>query len=288
MAVLTDSVSVSVPVHLRSKPLLKRILKKAPISAFFIGFIFSWQAQSKTNHCPQLNDIAPNQLTTATVKWVVDGDTLHTEQGEKLRLLHINAPEINPKSTKPAEPYALDAKAKLRQLAGKGRTIYWLSDSRAQDKYGRTLALVFNDKQQFVNAELIAAGLAHTLVLPPNDKYWQCIKTAEIQAAKATAGIWSDKLTAFITPSQAKPKQGFQLIRGQISQIKDSRRYRWLILQQNLWVGIPRQRLDYFNLQAIQFKVGEQLAVRGYVYHSHGKKRLKLNHPAMLYQDFAE
>lgn len=283
---LTDSVSVSVHVHLRSKPLLNRILEKALISAFFIVFNLACQSQPAANQCPKLEEIAKNKWNVSTVKWIVDGDTLHTEQGEKLRLLHINTPEINPNSKKPAEAYSIAAKERLIALAGKGQTIYWLSDNRLKDKYGRHLALVFNHTKEFVNARLVADGFAHALVLPPNQKYWQCIKTAELEAARFQRGIWSKSPKIFKTPKQAKPKQGFQLIGGQISQVKDTRKYRWLILQDTLWVGIPRKQFQFFSNESINLKVGDELRLRGYVYQSHGKNRVKLNHPAMLYQDF--
>lgn len=278
-AVLTDSVNVSVHVHLRSNSLNIRILKKALIGAFFIALCTT--AQAEAGHCPKLADMPQNRLKMATVEWIADGDTLHTTQGDKLRLLHINAPEINPKSKKPAEPLAIEAKLKLSQLAGKKQTIYWFNDSRKKDKFGRQLALIFNQRHQFINAELVSAGLAHTLVIPPNQRYWQCIKSAEQQAINGKLGIWAD--ASFTSASQAKPNQGFQLVKGKISKIKDSRRFRWLILEDNLWVGIPKKQIPLFSHENSRMGVGDELRLRGYVYQAHGEKRVKLNHPAMLF-----
>ena len=277
--VLTDSVNVSVHVHLRSNSLNIRILKKALIGAFFIALCIT--AQAEPEYCPQLSDIPQNKLKVATVEWIADGDTLHTTQGDKLRLLHINAPEINPKSKKPAEPLAIEAKLKLSQLAGKKQTIYWFNDSRQKDKFGRELALIFNHKRQFINAELVSAGLAQTLVIPPNQVYWQCIKSAEQQAINDKRGIWSG--ASFTSASQAKPNQGFQLVKGKISKIKDSRRYRWLILEDSLWVGLPRKQMSLFSDKKFKMNLGDEIKLRGYIYKAHGEKRVKLNHPAMLF-----
>jgi len=288
---LTDSVSVSVLVHSTSNlRLLNRFSKKTLISVFFIVCCFLFQLQAIAQTCPTLDGFDQSELKSGAVDWVPDGDTIHTSKGNRLRLLHINAPETN--ATKPiaAEPMALQAKNELIRLIGESKAIYWLNDKRIKDKYGRELALVFNQAGDLINAQLVASGMAHILLIPPNDLFWRCMTAAEKKARRQSKGIWNFKVFRAKRVRQAgssknaplKANQGFQLLSGKITQIKQTRNNRWLVLDDHLWVGIPNKNLELFAAEKIKFTQGKMVTLRGYVYHSYGKFRLKLKHPAML------
>jgi micrococcal nuclease len=268
--------------------MLFKLIKKVLLSAFFIA-CYSSQAHAINlpKGCPQLSQLKQSNeakaLKQEQLQWLADGDTIYTQSKQKLRLLHINTPELNPKSAKPAEPLAAQAKSYLKHLLGKNSTFYWLSDRRNKDKYQRKLALVFNQQGIFVNAALVAKGLAHTLLMPPNTQYWQCIKEAEKQARKASLGIWALNQYQAKAVNAIEPYQGFQLVSGKISQVINSKKYRWLVLNEHLWVGIKRKDFHYFSAKQLELKVGDKLTLRGYTYRSHKKLRMKLEHPAMLY-----
>jgi len=227
----------------------------------------SEEGLSASINCPNFNQLNKASLQSSQVDWLPDGDTIHLKNGHKLRLLHINTPEMKPKQwskTNKAEPFAKEAKEHLKDLIGSSNKVYWLLD-------------------QFINAELTAKGLAHTLIIPPNDRYWQCIHDQQNQARQNKQGLWKLASSKAKKVSEIKPDQGFQSVEGQITQIDDSRKYRWLIINKKLWVGIPRDNLSYFSQQQLnQFKTGHQLSLKGYIYQSHGKLRVKLNHPGML------
>lgn len=261
--------------------------KKVLLSTFFVAltflssFLFSATANSIAS-CPKLADLTTSKLHSDSVSWVVDGDTLHTTGGKKLRLLHINAPEFNPNKKRPVEYFATESQKKLSQLAPKGSTIFWTYDHDMKDSYGRDLAFVFNQKGQFVNQQMVISGNAQTLVVPPNQKYWRCINDSEKTAIKLLSGMWQNTSQVWVPAKKLTNQSRFQLTSGTITRVVDSKKYRWLILDDNLWVGIKRRDFKYFAQQALNFKVGERLSLKGYIYHSYGHLRLNIRHPSMI------
>ena len=87
---------------------------------------------------------------------VVDGDTVVTASGEKVRLMHFDAPEVRGECPR-ERAMAQQASAMLQQLAASGLTL----ERRGRDRYGRTLATAKTPAGGDVAATLIRAGLAH-------------------------------------------------------------------------------------------------------------------------------
>ena len=264
--------------------MLNKYLKKTLFSVFFIACCFSRLSLAGIGeNCPQLSGLNKADIHSATVDWIPDGDTIHTKSGLKLRLLNINTPEINPTSNKPAEPFSKAAQKRLAELIDSSDKFFWIADKRKKDKYKRELAYVFNSEGLFLNAQLVSEGLAHTLVIPPNQAYWRCITESEKKAFKNKQGIWSHAKSKTIKAAQVKPNQGFQLVSGKITQIIDSKKNRWLVLDKYLWVGIARKDFKNFKAKKLEFKMGEIISLRGYAYKSYDKLRMKLRHPAMVF-----
>jgi endonuclease YncB( thermonuclease family) len=265
--------------------MLNKYLKKTLFSVFFITCCFSELSLANLpSACPSLASIEKVNVQSAKVDWIPDGDTIHTASGVKLRLLNINSPEINPKSNKPPEPLSKSAQKRLLQLIGPSNQIFWVRDKRIKDKYKRELAYVFNNDGLFLNAQLALEGLAHTLVIPPNQNYWSCIVKAEGQAFKNNIGIWKHAYFQAKSVTQVLPNQGFQLVTGKITQIIDSNKYRWLVLDNRLWVGISRKNFQYFEAADLNYSIGDTISVRGFAYNSHNELRMKLQHPAMIFK----
>jgi endonuclease YncB( thermonuclease family) len=264
--------------------MLNQYLKKTLFSVFFIAYCFSIDCiAALPTSCPSLSSLKKAELHSAEVDWVPDGDTIHTKNGLKLRLLNINTPEINPTSKLAAEPFSKAAQKRLVALIGPSNKVFWITDKRKKDKYKRELAYVFNSAGLFINAQLASEGLAHSLVILPNQNYWLCISESEKQAFKNNRAIWSHSKFQPKTTSQVKPKQGFQLVSGKITQIINSKKNRWLILDQSLWVGIARKDFNNFNAEQLKLKIGDTITLRGYAYYSYEKLRMKLRHPAMIF-----
>jgi hypothetical protein len=115
------------------------------------------------------------------VSRVIDGDTVELSNGEKVRLIGINAPEIE-------EFFGEDAKNFLARLV-EGKMVYLETDYIERDEYGRKLAFLFLDGRN-INVEIVRNGLAHTFDLGKISKYINDLKEAESYAKTNQIGIW--------------------------------------------------------------------------------------------------
>ncbi|MFN3477335.1 MAG: thermonuclease family protein [Candidatus Methylomirabilales bacterium] len=129
------------------------------------------------------------------VKRVIDGDTILLQNGERVRYIGINAPEVN-HSPRGAEPLGREAKEANRRLV-EGKRVRLEFDSERRDKYGRLLAYVFLEDGTFVNGWLVERGLAKAVSYPPNLKYQDLLKKLEQEARKKQLGVWADAPSAF-------------------------------------------------------------------------------------------
>jgi len=255
-----------------------RILKKALIGAFFYACALTvWAAAD----CPQFDARVKRTLAQDTVARVVDGDTLHTRNGAKLRLLHINTPELNIGKAIPPEALGKEAQHRLAELVPVGSRVFWQTDKRKQDKYSRILALVFNAKGDFVNQQMIASGLAHSLFIAPNFAYWRCIREAERRAKQQKLGLWRLDSGRAVPAHLVKANLGFQLVSGVITAVEKSRRNTWYVLDNRLWLGVAHKDRRHFA-NRLTLKPGQRMAFRAYVYYSNNKLRAKIQHPAQL------
>lgn len=112
---------------------------------------------------------------------VLDGDTIETSSGEKIRYLGINTPEKG-------QPFANEA-TKFNQDLVSGKKIDLEFDVQTKDRYGRTLAYVFTSGI-FVNLEIVKKGLAVSETIQPNVKHQDEIVNAQKDARDKCLGIW--------------------------------------------------------------------------------------------------
>ena len=133
---------------------------------------------------------APPQA--ALVVQVVDGDTLVLAGGIKVRVLGIDAPEME-RDGQPADFLAHKAKATLAELT-LDRTVSLSYDRLRYDHYGRLLAYLFLPDHTLVNAELVRRGLAWVYFIAPNLRYQKDLLTAQQEAIEAQRGVWQQLL----------------------------------------------------------------------------------------------
>lgn len=127
-------------------------------------------------------------LLEVRVAQVLDGDTVVLEDGRKVRLLGIDAPELE-KEGQPAEFLGYKAKKVLADLA-LGQKVRLEFDELKYDRYGRTLAHLFLPDGTHLNRELVRQGLARVYVIPPNLRYRAEILAAQREAIEARRGLW--------------------------------------------------------------------------------------------------
>jgi micrococcal nuclease len=124
---------------------------------------------------------------------VIDGDTLVLAGGQRVRVLGIDAPELE-KDGRPAEFLAHRAKAMLSELT-QGKVLRLEYDQLRYDHYGRLLAYLFLPDGSLVNAEMVRAGMAHVYFHAPNLRHRESLLAAQREAMEARRGLWQKPLT---------------------------------------------------------------------------------------------
>lgn len=125
---------------------------------------------------------------------IVDGDTFWvndgTENGVKVRLIGIDAPETRKVKGKLPDPFGKQSTAYLKKLIGNQQVRLEFDVSRT-DQYGRTLAYAYLPDGTFINADMVKNGYAMIMTVPPNVKY--AIEFAKLQEAARMRrkGLWN-------------------------------------------------------------------------------------------------
>ncbi len=124
----------------------------------------------------------------AVVAHVIDGDSIRLADGREVRYIGIDAPEMR-NIYGEREPWAQEAAdANVRLVAGKQvRLERELSDT---DRYGRLLRHV-HINGTWVNGELVRAGLAGLLPVPPNVEKAERLAALQAEAQRAQRGMWA-------------------------------------------------------------------------------------------------
>ena len=136
------------------------------------------------------------------MRHVSDGDTLVLENGEKVRLIGVDTPELSddPRNNDSARRNRLDKKT-VGNFAKKakdfteslvaGRPIRLEYDWQRTDKYGRTLAYVYREEDGLlVNAEIIRQGYGFPIVYFIFDRKDEFRKLGN-EARHARRGMWA-------------------------------------------------------------------------------------------------
>jgi endonuclease YncB( thermonuclease family) len=131
------------------------------------------------------------------VKRVVDGDTIETEGGSKVRYIGIDTPEtVDPGGS--AECFGEEASKYNRELV-EGKEVRLEKDVSETDKYGRLLRYVWIG-DSMINEILVREGYARSTTYPPDVKYQDRFREAEKLAREENLGLWS-KCVASPTPT---------------------------------------------------------------------------------------
>lgn len=99
---------------------------------------------------------------TVFVTEIFDGDTVRARDGEVIRYLGIDTPEMNYGKGRP-QPGAVEATARNRQLVYQKKIVLLIHPMERKDAYGRTLAYLLldeGDEYAGVNHMLVAEGHA--------------------------------------------------------------------------------------------------------------------------------
>ena len=119
---------------------------------------------------------------------ITDGDTFRTTDGERVRFIGIDTPEVDQDQC-----YADEATAALEALIPPGTEVRLVRDVDPFDRYERTLAYVERvDDGLDVGLRLAADGYAVQLTVPPNVAREAAIGAAVAAAREAGLGLWGE------------------------------------------------------------------------------------------------
>ena len=229
------------------------------------------------------------------VRYVHDGDTIHLEDGRKVRLIGINTPELA-RDDHPEQAFAREARQALNAaIALHDNRIGLVYGKERFDRYKRTLAHLFTPDGNNLQAMLLQQGMAMAITHPPNTVFAECYARQEKQARCQGKGIWANPQRIILEASDLGPENtGFQLVTGVIDDINQNDKGFWLFISE-LMIGIRSQDLADFNLAELVSLPGKTVTVRGWLQRknsstSGGKSHngrivnyyLRLRHPSAM------
>jgi micrococcal nuclease len=153
----------------------------------FVGFVIFSQKS-------QISLISPISLTTPTslnsptfarVTKVIDGDTIEIENGDRVRYIGINTPEVEI-----SECYATEASEINKNLV-LGKVVKLEKDVSETDKYGRLLRYVYVG-DMFVDDYLVKNGYAKIETVPPDVEYKDEFLQSQNYAKENNLGLWKE------------------------------------------------------------------------------------------------
>ncbi len=212
-------------------------------------------------------------LQRVLVNYVYDGDTIRTAEGENVRLLGIDTPEMN-WGQGSADFFAVEAfNYTKEELLGK--YVYLEYGQEKRDNYGRLLAYLFLSDGTFFNQWLLKEGYAGLLLIAPNLKYSEVFKVTAAKARVSSRGIWnrweglSEKLPV-ITWQQADQYLNKEVIvEGKIVKVQEAEKLIFLYFtadkEAGFYLVIFRHTLNRFDYDPVDFLLGKEVKVSGKV-----------------------
>jgi micrococcal nuclease len=132
--------------------------------------------------------------SNSVVTHVYDGDTVKLLNGQKVRYIGMDTPEVQHGKNK-AECFAKKSLQKNMELV-LNKKVRLVKDISETDKYGRLLRYVYVEDEEgrevFVNDYLVKEGYATTLTIPPDVAYLDKLKLSQQQAEGKNKGLWKE------------------------------------------------------------------------------------------------
>jgi micrococcal nuclease len=215
----------------------------------------------------------------ASIKSIIDGDTVILTDDRHIRLIGINTPEINHDDIKLSDTGALKAKASLEELLKSQKSVHLSYGEERFDRHKRTLAHLYLKNGLNIQAELLRQGLAMPLRIAPNLSLADCYNTASLSAKQKKRGLWA--LPQYQTRhvnNLIGSEKGFHIISGKVERITESRSSIWLNLQNNVALRIHKDDLNYFNKNDLISLQGKTVEANGWLYKRNKQLRMRIRH----------
>lgn len=166
--ILTNLVVIFIVANLVQKPTVDQIISEDKVA--------------HTTSSPQVAGKQTEESGILVIK-VIDGDTIQLEDGQKVRYIGIDSPELK------KDCFANEATFKNKELV-EGKKIELVKDVSEKDRYGRLLRYVYVNGE-FVNEILVREGYAKSAKYPPDIKFQKQLKEIENVAKEQQKGLWA-------------------------------------------------------------------------------------------------
>lgn len=248
-----------------------RLLKPALILSFGLCSAAVWAA------CP-----ATRIDEVVKIKQVSDGDTVRLADGRRVRIIGINAPEIEGQHRR-AESQAVAATRAATAFFTDGR-IRLEFDEQRTDRYGRLLAHAYNSKGQSLAVHLLDRGLAFHIGVPPNLAHADCLARQEQLGREQLKGVWRDPFWAAQSAASLTLRDtGFKRVTGRVVNIS-GRKDIWIELDGALVLKIAAADKRYFEADSWQQWQGKQVEVAGWITNRSQSAAVKQGHKPLVLQ----
>ena len=176
---------------------------------FILFFILLWVVAYSQEYTPKNPVRGPFQVLEVT-----DGDTIKLEKLGKVRLIGVDTPEKNEGDKLDRIARESGQSKEAIQALGRaasqftedlliGEEVWVELDAREYDPYRRVLAYIYlpvddgdwgyeDNNYIQVNLEIIRAGWADPLTIPPNVAYVELYEEASQEARQNNLGVWAD------------------------------------------------------------------------------------------------
>lgn len=216
------------------------------------------------------------------VRDVIDGDTIVLQNGELVRYIGIDTPEIN-------EPYYHEAKMRNTVLVMGKMVRVNVCPSDPRDKYGRVLAWVYYG-ETFINEQLLREGMAKVLIIPPCGlPKAREFEAAELEARKKRIGIWGavagPRMIQTIRPEEALLYLGREVtVSGTVDTVRPGEKAWFLEFRGGFQAVIPRRFQNEFTQAGKdpQSFAGRTVTVTGVVTEHRGRPEMILDIPSRI------
>ena len=132
----------------------------------------------------------------ARVVRVIDGDTLVVDfknEDVTIRLLNVDTPETKDPG-KPVECLGPEATEFLADALPPGSKVTLEFDVERHDRYGRTLAAVYDSQDRLINAEVARQGFGIPVTYGKNSKFRPPVDAAFEEAEERQAGLFAEDI----------------------------------------------------------------------------------------------
>jgi len=138
---------------------------------------------------------------SARVARVIDGDTVVLDDGTTIRYIGVDSPE--PKGHDKSNDLIAKQATAYNEILVLNCDVRLEYDVDRTDRFGRTLVYAYTVDSVFVNAEMLRAGWAKVLTVPPNVLYTEVFRKCQEEAQAAGLGLWRAEIAKKVAAPQA-------------------------------------------------------------------------------------